>query len=176
MRAMELTAHADAGMPQVGVSIMIIGLNGIQEAKEWSVEHEGPTEVAKQHSVEVALAQPARAPSVLSTLLTGILHGCSGSGHLLGVLPALTMPSWRTATTYLVAFGLGTMAAMSIFTAVVGEISSQMSERLEDPSTPGKLAFASSLFALVMGTLWTGKALGSMGVVRSLSRRLFAAA
>ena len=55
------------------------------------------------------------------------MHGCSGSGHLLGVMPALAMPSWQIATTYLVSFGLGTMLAMSIFTAVVGELSSQMS-------------------------------------------------
>jgi hypothetical protein len=149
---------------------MIIGLNGIQEAREWSTDHDGPTEVAKAHSLEVALAQPAKVPSTLSTLGTGILHGCSGSGHLLGVLPALTMPSWRIATTYLVAFGVGTMIAMSIFTAVVGELSSKMSEKLDDPRTPGRLALASSLFALAMGTAWTVKACGSLGLGPLLGR------
>lgn len=145
----------------VGVSIMIIGINGISEAQEWAVDHEGPTEVAKAHSLEVALSQPPRAVSIASTLGTGILHGCSGSGHLLGVMPALAMPSWSIAATYLVAFGLGTMAAMSIFTGVVGELSSQMSEQLNDPRTPGRLALASSIFALLMGGLWTGRAVAS---------------
>ena len=70
--------------------------------------------------------QPAQRVGLLSTLGTGILHGCSGSGHLLGVMPALAMPSWSIAATYLVMFGLGTMVAMSIFTAVVGELSSQV--------------------------------------------------
>ena len=178
----------------VGLSIIIIGWNGVGEAREWRTEHEGPTQVAAQHNLEVALAQPAvETVGVGSTLLTGILHGCSGSGRscaatrtphavqqrtgqlsapregwdggaralvtprnrhvqqparqgpdapcfgrerhmlrartrkhararasavdtlgrdaadLLGVLPALAMPSWSCASTYLVSFGLGTM-------------------------------------------------------------------
>jgi hypothetical protein len=68
--------------------------------------------------VQVALNQQPQSVGLASTLGTGILHGCSGSGHLLGVMPALAMPSWSIATTYLVMFGAGTMLAMSIFTAV----------------------------------------------------------
>ena len=60
------------------------------------------------------------------------------------------------------------MAAMSIFTGVVGELSLRMSERLDDPRTPGRLALASSLFAVVMGSLWTGKAIASFGFVPAL--------
>jgi len=145
----------------VGISIIIIGANGVREAREWGEEHEGPTEVAKQHSLEVALNQQPQSVGLASTLGTGILHGCSGSGHLLGVMPALAMPSWSIATTYLVMFGAGTMLAMSIFTAVVGELSSQMSDRLDDPRTPGRLALGSSLFALLMGTIWTARAITS---------------
>lgn len=67
------------------------------------------------------------------------------------------------------------MLAMSIFTAVVGELSSQMSEKLDDPRTPGRLALASSLFALTMGTVWTLKAITSItlpaAVLRFLARR-----
>lgn len=159
----------------VGISIMIIGINGIRESREWATEHDGPTEVAKQHSLEVAMSQPRQEVGIVSTLGTGILHGCSGSGHLLGVMPALAMPSWQIATTYLVAFGIGTMLAMSLFTAIVGELSSQMSEMLDDPRTPGRLAFASSLFALLMGTVWTTKAALSItipaAVIRFFARR-----
>ena len=67
------------------------------------------------------------------------------------------------------------MFAMSIFTATVGELSSQMSEMLDDPRTPGRLAFASSLFALTMGTIWTTKAALSItlpaAVLRFFARR-----
>lgn len=34
-----------------------------------------------------------------------------------------------------------------------------MSEKLNDPRTPGRLALASSLFALTMGSVWTARAL-----------------
>ena len=89
----------------------------------------------------------ARWAGRLSTLFTGILHGMTGSGNLLGVLPALTMPGWLGASMYLTCFGLGTLAAMSVFTALIGEVSCQFSARFDDPSTPAKLAMVSSIFA-----------------------------
>jgi hypothetical protein len=36
-----------------------------------------------------------------------------------------------------------------------------MSDRLDDPRTPGRLALGSSLFALLMGTIWTARAIAS---------------
>jgi hypothetical protein len=144
-----------------------------------------------------------------------VLHGCSGSGHLLGVMPALAMPSWACAATYLSAFGIGTMLAMSIFTATVrrrplppsppravdfrtagtghflrsrgssdasvdswrralfgqvGELSTKLSDQLSDKKTPAKLAFASSVFALCMGTGWTVRAMLELGVPQAAWR------
>ena len=142
----------------------------MRESRQWSKEYDVPSEEAKQHSLEVALNQPVKAVSIASTLGTGILHGCSGSGHLLGVMPALAMPSWAIAQTYLVSFGLGTMIAMSIFTGVVGELSSQMSDMLDDPRTPGRLALASSVFALAMGTIWTCRAVAAITIPASILR------
>ena len=56
-----LSAYMEAA---VGVSIIIIGANGIREAREWNTDHEGPTELAKQHSLEVrrTRTRPATAP------------------------------------------------------------------------------------------------------------------
>ena len=102
------------------------------------------------------------------TLLNGLLNGVSGTGHILGVLPALAMPSWACATAYLVAFGGGTMVAMSLFTALAGEASVQMGERMQQPDVPAKLALFSSAFALLMGTLWTLRALVQLGVPQRL--------
>eukprot|EP00908_Phaeocystis_cordata_P008716 Transcript_19412.p3 GENE.Transcript_19412~~Transcript_19412.p3 ORF type:complete len:164 (-),score=59.12 Transcript_19412:327-818(-) len=111
-----------------------------------------------------------QAQSVPSTLITGILHGCTGTGHLLGVMPALAMPSWLCASAYLTSFGLGTMIAMSLFTAVVGEASAQMSARLNQRDLPAKLAMASSIFALIMGFVWTSRACAALSVPQLLSR------
>jgi len=158
----------------VGISIMVIGANGIREANEWmstdwdSADADAAA-AATRGELNWAEAR-ARNPSVLSTLGTGILHGCSGSGHLLGVMPALAMPSWPCAATYLSAFGIGTMLAMSVFTALVGEASAQMGARLKGRDVPAKLSLASSVFALAMGTVWTVKASLALGLPRQALR------
>ena len=124
----------------VGISIMVIGLSGIAEAREWSREHvDGPTASNAHHDLDVIL-ETEREQSVPSTLITGVLHGCTGTGHLLGVMPALAMPSWLCASAYLTSFGFGTMVAMSLFTAVVGEASAQLSTRLNQRDLPAKMA------------------------------------
>ena len=53
----------------VGISIMVIGLSGIAEAREWSREHDdGPTESNAHHDIEVILEsdreQSVRLPPV----------------------------------------------------------------------------------------------------------------
>ena len=50
----------------------------------------------------------------------GVLHGVAGSSHFFGVLPALALPTRAAALTYIGAFGIGTVAAMTAFAAVVG--------------------------------------------------------
>lgn len=180
--ALNLDALSGYMEAAVGLSIIIIGLNGVRESREWATEHEEEEQAwavpsrepsdSWSSSLKVGLSEAPNILSVWATLGTGILHGCSGSGHLLGVMPALAMPSWIVASTYLISFGFGTMFAMSIFTALVGELSTQMSERLNDPSTPGRLALASSLFALVMGSVWTGRALATISLPGGLLRAL----
>ena len=80
------------------------------------------------------------------------------------MLPALAMPSWVVAGAYLSCFGIGTFVAMSLFTALAGELSSQMGSRLDSPSAPANLAAAASLFALAMGALWIRRALLALGL------------
>ena len=162
----------------VGVSIVIIGANGVREAREWASEHppilvegEGAqgddATRAPANAIQMTGGHPPPPPPLMetrgtgrvSTLLTGILHGMTGSGHLLGVMPALAMPGWVCAGSYLGCFGLGTLLAMAAFTALVGELSCQMSARLDDPSTPAKLAMGSSIFALCVGEPMNNRAL-----------------
>jgi hypothetical protein len=49
----------------------------------------------------------------------GVLHGVAGSSHFLGVVPALALPTRAAAVTYIAAFGVGTVVAMTIFAAVL---------------------------------------------------------
>ncbi len=52
----------------------------------------------------------------------GTLHGLAGSAHLLGILPALALPSDLAAGSYLLLFGTGSVAAMGTFASLVGWI------------------------------------------------------
>lgn len=52
----------------------------------------------------------------------GTLHGLAGSSHLLGILPALALPSSLAAGAYLLAFVAGSIAAMGIFAALLGSV------------------------------------------------------
>jgi hypothetical protein len=57
-----------------------------------------------------------------AALAVGTLHGLAGSSHLLGIVPALALPSDASAGAYLLCFGIGSVAAMGGFASVVGWI------------------------------------------------------
>ena len=81
----------------------------------------------------------------------GILHGVAGSSHFFGVLPALALPSRTAGLTYITAFGVGSVAAMTFFAAVVGFAGS----RFGTHALPHRaLMFTSSLAALAVGAFW----------------------
>jgi len=58
----------------------------------------------------------------------GILHGLAGSSHFLGILPALALPTRSVAIAYVVAFGAGTIAAMTLFAALIGWVAKRFSK------------------------------------------------
>jgi hypothetical protein len=57
----------------------------------------------------------------------GTLHGLAGSSHLLGVLPALALPTFLDSGLYLAGFGGGTIAAMAGFSAILGCFAGRLS-------------------------------------------------
>ena len=81
----------------------------------------------------------------------GVLHGVAGSSHFLGVIPALALPTRTAAVTYIAAFGVGTVAAMTAFAAVVSVAarSAQPHHQLHR-----LLLAAAALLAIVVGGIW----------------------
>jgi hypothetical protein len=82
----------------------------------------------------------------------GTLHGLAGSAHLLGMLPALALPSDFAAGSYLFLFGTGSVAAMGTFASLVGWIAGR-------PGASGLRAQSalrglSSLIAIGVGGFW----------------------
>lgn len=82
----------------------------------------------------------------------GTLHGLAGSSHFFGVLPALAFPGRSNAITYLVAYALGTIVGMSLFSAVAGWISECVSK--SGFKAYRTTVFSCSLLAVGVGVWW----------------------
>ena len=95
----------------MGVSIMVIGLSGIAEAREWSREHDdGPTESNAHHDMEVILEsdreQSVRLPPVY-------LHKrCAYYGHTDAALSSLKLLSLSLSLS--LALSLSTLLSLSL--------------------------------------------------------------
>jgi len=55
-----------------------------------------------------------------AAFMVGVLHGVAGSSHFFGVLPALALPTPVASFSYIAAFGVGTVVAMTAFAGIVG--------------------------------------------------------
>src|SRR5438132_678664 len=81
----------------------------------------------------------------------GILHGIAGSSHFLGVLPALALPTRGAAVTYIAAFGVGTVVAMTAFAAIIGSAGIRVGHRAA--LHRGMMLTAATL-AIAVGGFW----------------------
>jgi len=82
----------------------------------------------------------------------GTLDGLAGSAHLLGIVPALALPSALAAGTYLVLFGAGSVVATGAFALAIGWVASHPGARA--PRVQGALLGVSSLIAVAVGSYW----------------------
>lgn len=78
----------------------------------------------------------------------GVVHGAAGTGHLLGVLPSLALPPAQAAT-YLAVYGLAAIAAMSLFSGLIGLISARLSPRMVRGAMMG-----CGVGAMAIGVFW----------------------
>jgi cation transport ATPase len=133
----------------VGVMLILIGLWAIAKAglKIRSKKHAHPhihkTEAGEfvhihehDHNVEHAHSKPEahkhshqkqHRQNIRASLGIGIFHGLAGVSHLLAILPTLALPTRLDASLYLSGFGLGTISAMVLFSALLGFISMKTS-------------------------------------------------
>ncbi len=82
----------------------------------------------------------------------GLLHGLAGVAHFLLLLPALGFESTAQSGQYIVGFAIGTVAAMTVYTFLLGKMTQSVT------STNGSLLrgirVAGGVFALVVGVVW----------------------
>ena len=79
----------------------------------------------------------------------GVLHGVAGSSHVFGVLPALALPTAAASFSYIAAFGLGTVAAMTAFAGAVGGLGPR-----GFAVSHHRLMAATGIAAIVVGSVW----------------------
>jgi hypothetical protein len=135
----------------VGGSLVIIGLLGIKEAREWKAE----IETVQPLNLSAAAADSGvKMQRNRAVIFNGILHGFSWDGAP-SLAPALAVATWRGNVTFLLSYALGTMAAMAATTTLIGEGTRRAGEILHRPDVPQKLSYVSSFVALFAGTVWT---------------------
>lgn len=87
-----------------------------------------------------------------AAFLMGTLHGIAGTSHFLGVLPALALPTLAAALTYVLTFGVATVAAMTAFAAVVGAVAGRSA--VHGTVAHRALTLAGAVVAIVVGGFW----------------------
>jgi hypothetical protein len=150
----------------VGVALVAVGLWGARRAARLEVHQHVHTHGGQVHAhVHVHEAHgsvPAsgtagphpqsRHDHTHASFAFGVLHGLAGSAHVLGILPALALPTRLASGVYLASYGLGNIAAMTAFAAALGVVSS----RATDGGTQvlRGLLYACSAAAVLVGGVW----------------------
>lgn len=142
----------------VGVVLIGVGLWGFRSLSRDRVHahtHTHPGEGGEAHT-HVHVHSPGEDHSPTGThvhghtaFLVGTLHGLAGTSHLLGVLPALALPSVAGTSIYLLSFAVGSIAAMIAFATVLGVSTARPGTR----AYVGLLGSTSAL-AIFVGVGW----------------------
>lgn len=133
----------------VGASLILIGLLGIKESREFGDDGD-EKEVTQSAVVAEDGIKKAQKRAVV---FNGILHGFSWDGAP-SLAPAVAVATWRGSLSFLLAYAIGTMGAMSITTLLIGESTRRAGEILHRPDLPQKLSLVSSVIAMGVGFIW----------------------
>eukprot|EP00523_Entomoneis_sp_CCMP467_P005760 CAMPEP_0168741710 /NCGR_PEP_ID=MMETSP0724-20121128/12662_1 /TAXON_ID=265536 /ORGANISM="Amphiprora sp., Strain CCMP467" /LENGTH=307 /DNA_ID=CAMNT_0008789239 /DNA_START=238 /DNA_END=1158 /DNA_ORIENTATION=- len=131
----------------VGLSLILIGVMGIREAREWKDEIET---VQPQSLSAAAVSEVSRnaagSQQKRAVIFNGLLHGFSWDGAP-SLAPAIAVATWSGNLAFLSAYAAGTMAAMALVTTLVGEGTRRAGQFFDRPDIPQKLSLFSSVLA-----------------------------
>jgi len=132
----------------VGFTLVAIGLWGLHRALRSRVR----THEHQHGEMSHAHAHVHEPPHTHAAFGVGILHGFAGSSHFLAVLPALALPDLSSSLGYLAGYGIGTVAAMSLFSTAIGFVAARAEHR---GANAGRwLLSACSAAAMLVGIFW----------------------
>jgi hypothetical protein len=133
----------------VGFSLILIGLLGVKEAREWEEEIEASPQSLSAAATEAGVKTAQKR----AVIFNGILHGFSWDGAP-SLAPAIAVATWRGSLSFLLAYAVGTMGAMTITTTLIGEGTRRAGELFNRPDIPQKLSLFSSILAMGVGIFW----------------------
>lgn len=138
----------------VGLSLVLIGIMGIKEAREWQQEPAVQSLSAAAADGGVTSMKQAQKRAVI---FNGLLHGFSWDGAP-SLAPAVAVATWGGSLTFLTSYAVGTMTAMAITTTLIGEGTRKAGQFMNRPDIPQKLSMFSSWLAIAIGAVWCGLA------------------
>lgn len=107
----------------VGLALIAVGFWALRRSTQVQTSPHAHGTTAHNHlHVKAGPTWLRRLGHAHAAFCLGVLHGVAGSSHFVGVLPALALPTRGAAFTYIVAFGAGTVAAMTAFAAGAGYV------------------------------------------------------
>lgn len=136
----------------VGAALIAVGLWALRRSTQMRPTTHAHGVVSHRHlHIEAGPAWLQRRGHPHASFCLGVLHGVAGSSHFFGVLPALALPSRSAALTYIAAFGVGTVVAMTAFAAAVGMmgVSTRRNARLHST-----MMAAAAVLAMMVGGVW----------------------
>lgn len=138
----------------VGLSLVVIGVMGIREAREWEEEIDG---VQPQSLSAAAADAGVKTAQKRAVIFNGLLHGFSWDGAP-SLAPAIAVATWSGNLAFLSAYAVGTMSAMALTTTLIGEGTRRAGQIFQRPDLPQKLSLFSSILAIAIGVVWCGLA------------------
>ncbi len=148
-----IDAVSSWGERLVGGVLIALGLWGLRQSLRVQPAphvHSGAARAAT-HAHLYVQAGPAWAQRLghgHASFCVGVLHGIAGTSHFFGVLPALALPSRGAALTYVAAFGVGTVLAMTAFATAISHAGARV------PHASRALMVASASAAIIVGGFW----------------------
>lgn len=136
----------------VGGALIGIGLWALRRSARIRRSSHTHGDLSHQHlHVQAGPSWLRRLGHAHASFCMGVLHGVAGSSHFFGVLPALALPSQGAALMYIGAFGVGTVAAMTMFAAAVGVLGGRTGH---NPRLHRALMTVAAVLAMVVGGVW----------------------
>jgi hypothetical protein len=136
----------------VGGALIAVGLWALRRSTRLRPQPHAHASGAHDHvHVQAGPAWLRRLGHAHASFCLGVLHGIAGSSHFFGVLPALALPTRGAALTYIGAFGIGTVLAMTAFAAAAGAAGARSRH---SAAAHRMMTVAAALVAIVVGGIW----------------------